>query len=216
MMTKVYRTADDVAEMEAELHELRMRLEQTSRNLEMMTADRDRLQIENTMLDARARDMLVKSTRVENLLSNVAAMMVTGIQEFKNERAQARAVRRQEQETVIAAENEEDPPPSFLRREAPRRALENEASAYRGDREEPQPPRKPRSLGITETEGQRWRAEALVGAAERIAPRPVVTGKVNPAIADRDPRLPQNEFRTPQQQDDDNLRDIADNMQRRS
>lgn len=199
-MVQTYRTADDVAQMEQELVELRMRLDTTSRQLDLVTQDRNRLQIENALLDGKAREMLIKATRVEGLLQNVAHMIVAGIQDFKNEREQLRAVRRHEQETQIAEENRQDPPPAFLRQQ--------------------------RSIGMTEEEGQIARAEQLRGAAERIAdrhdvlprrPAAVPMPPVVPSVsrASQDARMPSLEFRTPEDDDRDNLRDIATSMERR-
>lgn len=210
-MAQTYRTADDVANMEQELIELRMRLEQTSRSLELVTNERNRMQIENAMMEGRTREMLIKSTRVEALLQNVAHMIVSGLREFKEEREQQRAMRRQEQETQMAEENRQDPPPAFLRSD---------------------PPRQQKSIGMTEKEGQMARAEQLRGAAERIAdrhdvlprrPADVSMPPVQPTMGPRpqvsraslDSRIPSLQFRTAEDDDRDNLRDIATSLERR-
>jgi hypothetical protein len=44
-MTKTYRTADDVADMEQELQELRLQLDHATRSLDFVTAERNRLQV---------------------------------------------------------------------------------------------------------------------------------------------------------------------------
>ena len=200
----VYRTADDVAEMEQENHELRIRLEQTSRNLEIVSAECNRLRVENTLMEAKSRDMLIKTTRTEQVLSGVAQMIVSSLKEFQMEREQARAVRRQEQEAALEATIEE--PPKFLRRPAP------DIPPH----PEPTPPRPQRSIGMTEQEGMTARAEQLRGAADRIARRSPFVPVLDNALAARDPRLPQNDFIRPEDEDENNLREIADNMGRRA
>jgi regulator of replication initiation timing len=209
-MANQYRTADTVADMEQEIEELRTELESVTRSLEIVTADRNRLQIENTLLDGKSREMLIKATRVETLLQNTAHLIVSGIKEFKEQREQIRAVRRHEQEAAFEDENRQDAPPAFLTHTG-RVPAEMPATSN--------PPRAQRSIGMTEQEGQHLRGEALRGAAERIAePRPVPPvppGRVNTAIAQTDSRLPQNEWRTAEQQDADNLLDISEQMERR-
>lgn len=212
----VSRTAEDVADMEQELLELRVQLDSATRSLDLMTQERNRLQVENALLDGKVRDNLVKATRIETVLSQVAHLLVTSLKEIQTERETARVARRQEQEDRII--RDEPPPPAFLRAD---KGLEREASAYRGDRdEEPPAPRQPRSIGMTEAEGQRARAEQLRGAAERIAsrlppPPPRRPGQMNPDLAGRDPRLPQNDFQNPQQQDEDQLRGMHERLDRR-
>jgi hypothetical protein len=208
-MTKTYRTADDVADMEQELQELRLQLDHATRSLDFVTAERNRLQVENALLDGKSREMLIKATRVETLLQNTAHLIVSGIKEFKEQREQLRTARRHEQEALLEDENRQDPPPAFLTHTG-RVPAEMPAPSN--------PPRAQRSIGMTEQEGQHLRGEALRGAAERIAEQrpvpPVPPGRVNTAIAQTDSRLPQNEWRTAEQQDADNLLDISEQMER--
>jgi hypothetical protein len=192
----VYRTADDVADMEQELHELRVRLEHTARNLEIVSAECNRLKVENALMDAKSRDYLVKATRAEQLMTGVATMIVSGIREFKEEREQARAVRRQEQTVALEADNEEDPPPGFLRRA--------------------RPPEPPPQAQVPEPYGRAPIAApapgaSLARAAEQIAPLPRA-GRINLALAAADPRMPKNDFVREDQAERDSLLNLVDNM----
>lgn len=111
--------AQQIAEMQDELSYLRHDIETTKRSLAVVTADRDRLLIENSMIASRARASQDKATRVETILSQVSMGLVAGLQEIRSERDDERAQRRETQAQTFAQETREDPPPAFLRRPGP-------------------------------------------------------------------------------------------------
>lgn len=108
------RTAADVAQLESDNEYLNSEVERLTRDIAVVTADRNRLQVENAMLQGRSSEMLVKATRMETIIRGVSAGLVDALGTMDRERNVQRQVRRQEQEEQLTGG---EPPPQFLRRD---------------------------------------------------------------------------------------------------
>lgn len=189
-------TANEVASMADELVYLRHELETAYRNLAVVTSDRDRLRIENAMLQSQRRDAQDRATRVETILSQTAMSLVAGLKEIHADRDAARMQRREVQRETLEEETREDPPPEFLRRPVTDRYVVHGAQTGRTPAQSPapsNPPRTPPTVAeMTRTLG----------------------GRVNTALAARDSRLPQAEWLVPPDPDDGSLENMAQNAVR--
>jgi hypothetical protein len=181
------RTAEDVAQMETDIAYLREENQRLVHEVAVLQAERSRLQVENTMLQGRSMENMRKATRVEAILDNICHGLVASLKEIREERQIDREVRRQAQVEVM--ERDTGQPPEFLRQPTPaRQSLSDQA-----------------------------RTEQLRGAAEHVAstPPPPRAGRVDNSKADRDTRLPVVSIMTPQQEDEENLRQLAARIQPR-
>jgi hypothetical protein len=167
------RTAQDVAQLEADNEYLYGELERVQRELALVTADRSRLQIENAMLEGKSRENLLRATRMETIINVHSAGLVAAMKEFAQERVTERAVRRHIQEQQL--EEETGAAPTFLRRPAIEQA----------------------SPENTVTEPRTPDTRELNRAAELVArpALPVKQGRIDPTLADRDPRMPGGPFK---------------------
>lgn len=180
------RTAADVAQLESDLEHYRTENERLERELAVVTADRNRLQVENAMVGGSARENLVKATRMETIVRQVSAGLVAALQEITQERRVQTEVRRQVQENHMAEETGE--PPAFLQRSTPI----------------PAPRQSPD------------RTREVARAAEMIAPpsRPV-PARIDHSLADRDSRLPGPPQYGEAELDADELAKLGGNIQSR-
>lgn len=211
------RTAQDVAQLEADNEYLHNENERLTRELAIVTSDRSRLQVENALLEGKGRDALLKLTRMETIIRVHSSGLVASLQEIAQERVTERAVRRQVQEDQITGET--GPAPTFLSRGTDRtRPREEVVGAV--DSEAARAPVQPEAR----READQDREDRLRGAAERIRPMPPTfrPARIDPGLADRDSRLPPHvdygDERpviqpTRQEQDEDNLRRLAGNME---
>lgn len=246
------RTAEDVANMETELHDLRALLEDMRQRLVIADTERKTLKIENALLKRKSDDNLEKATRMETIMSQVSAGLVAGLMQMKEERDVARALRRGEQEDYLGVGGADSA--TFLTRGTNRtRTTELVPSETRTEhdqddtsgRDEVDAEREidtDRDRGRPELEGVRptrllspkgeaprqnpttrdmnirdqERADKLAGAVEQVAQAPTFLrqGRVDPRIADRDDRMPRNEFggQHARDLDEENLRNLANNM----
>lgn len=232
------RTAQDVAQLEADNEYLRNENERQGRELAVVTADRQRLLIENAMLDAKGREHLLRATRIETIVNVHSSGLVAALQEIKQERATERAVRRQVQEDQLTEET--GPAPTFLRTRDNSQLetrFESEVAQDEGGDHYDQAAAEPgvRVQPEARRESDEDREDRLRGAAERIAPRPMIPsaplsmrpGRVDLTLAARDPRIPAmgdypadpvvHPTRMSQQQEDDaNLRRLAGQIEQRT
>lgn len=205
------RTAADVAQLESDNEYLSSENERLVRELAVITADRSRLQVENAMLDGRARENLIKATRMETIVRQVSAGLVSALQEITQERTVERSVRRRVQEDQLAKET--GAAPSFLQDQ-------DQASSRSGDevgRAEVQasPKIAPTVPAFLRPESEQDRADRLRGAAERVSrplpPPPRRMGQIDPSLADKDSRLPMNQM-PPRDLDEEELAKLAGNL----
>jgi len=174
------RTASDVAQLETDLAYFRDQCEKLSRDLAIMTGERNRLQVENTLLQSSSAENHRKASRVEGILDNLCHGLVHSLKEIREERALKIEMRRQVHEEVAPIENRIVPQPRIEPPPAPE--IDHEAEALR-------------------------RAEQLRGAAERVAMTPAplrlavdpLRGRVNENLADLDSRLPRVDIGRPGQ-----------------
>lgn len=137
------RTAADVAQLESDNEYLHGEVERLNRELAIVTADRNRLQVENAMVSGTSRENLVKATRMETIIRQVSSGLVDALATISREREVAREVRKQVQEERLQGD---EPPPAFLAQHAepanerPRRDL---ATEVRRAAEVVAPPRPP-------------------------------------------------------------------------
>lgn len=172
------RTASDVAQLETDLAYFRDQCEKLSRDLAIMTGERNRLQVENTLLQASSAENHRKSSRVEGILDNLCHGLVHSLKEIREERAVALEMRRQVREEVAPVERRDPPQPRIAHEPPPVRDHIEEV---------------PRDLD----EEARARAEQLRGAAEHVAtrvplphPQPTYRPRMDHTLADNDSRLP--------------------------
>lgn len=198
------RTAQDVAQLEADNEYLHNENERISRELAVVTADRARLQVEFAMLESKSRENLLRATRMETIVRVHSAGLVSALNEITQERVTERAVRRQVQEQQM--EEETGPAPTFLARRPPAqipsprddadstRSEVLEAGAGRND-DQTAAPERPPVQPETRRESDQDREDRLRGAAERVA-RPMIprTPRIDHTLADRDPRMPGGPF----------------------
>lgn len=162
------RTAQDVANMEAALFDVRLELEDTKRLLTIANTEKNELRVQVALLQRKADENLEKAVQMETIMTQVSSGLVAGLNKMKEERAMKVAVRRQVQEHVLEVGSTAAPAPAFLQREEPQA--------------------HPRDL-------DQARAEQLRGAAEHVAqpppPRaPAGHKPFDPDLADRDDRIP--------------------------
>lgn len=177
------RTAADVAQMETDLAYFRDQNEKLSREVHILTGEKNRLQVENTLLQASSMENHRKASRVEAILDNVCNGLVMSLKGLREERALAVEMRKQVREEVAPIEN----------RVVPKPRLEPPPAPPEIEYEEPP---APRDLD----QEARDRADRLRGAAEHVAPRlPVnprmpparpATARIDETLANRDPRMP--------------------------
>lgn len=202
------RTAQDVAQLEADNEYLHGENERLARELAVITSDRSRLQIENAMLEGRSRENLLRATRMETIVRVHSSGLVAALTEITQERTVERSVRRQVQEEQLAEET--GPAPRFLRRDV----VETEA----GDqRDQAAPAARPQVQPEARRESDEDRSDRLRGAAERLA-RPVAPvamrpGRIDHTLADRDDRLPRTNYPGHEEyQETESLRELAGGM----
>lgn len=237
------RTAEDVANMETELHDLRALLEDMRQRLVIADTERKSLKIENALLKRKSDDNLEKATRMETIMSQVSAGLVAGLMQMKEERDVARALRRGEQEDYLGVGGADTA--TFLTRGTNRtranevveaeaggqhdqddtsgrdevdaqREIDTDRDRVRSDGLKALPPVKQhpttRDMNIRDQE----RTDKLTTAVEQVAQAPTFLrqGRVDPRIADRDDRMPRNEFggQHARDLDEENLRNIANKM----
>jgi hypothetical protein len=200
------RTAADVAQLESDNEYLMGENERLSRELAVVTADRSRLQVENAMLEGRARENLVKATRMETIVRQVSAGLVSALQEITQERTVERTVRRQVQESQL--EEETGPAPSFLRRDIV-------GAQAGGERSQTAPASGPQVQSEARRESDQDREDRLRGAAERVSRPPNYPprrmGQIDPSLADKDSRLPVNQM-PPRDLDAEELANLGGEM----
>lgn len=220
------RTAQDVAQLEADNEYLHNENERLTRELAIVTSDRSRLQVENALLEGKGRDALLKLTRMETIIRVHSSGLVASLQEIAQERVTERAVRRQVQEDQITGET--GPAPTFLSRGTdrtrPREEVVGAVEATGGQQyDQVAAPARAPVQPEARRESDQDREDRLRGAAERIRPMPPPfrPARIDPALADRDARLPPHVdygdqrpviHPTLQEQDDDNLRRLAGDM----
>lgn len=204
------RTALDVAQLEADNEYLHNENERINRELAIVSADRSRLQIENALLEGKARENLLKATRMETIVRVHSSGLVQALTEITQERTTERAVRRQVQEQQL--EEETGAAPSFLTRGTDRTrprdhdagfqtdghaTLNRDDEGERGD-ERPALPAPVRDEVQPEArrESDQDREDRLRGAAERLAGNrmPPRTPRIDTTLADRDSRMPGGPF----------------------
>lgn len=206
----VARTAQDVANMESELDELRGMVAELQHLLTVSDTERKSLQVQNVLLQRQALDNHEKAVRMETIMSQVSSGLVAGLKEMKEEREVARAVRRQVQEHNL--EVGRTAAPEFLRAGA--RTPDNSRVVLDSVDPSVQPEAR--------REPDQDREDRLRGAAERVAPpltprpRPGQANYFDPTLADRDNRIPRNVHGGLVENDDDNLLRLAGNMDQRT
>jgi hypothetical protein len=144
-MANHQRTAADVAQLESDNEHYRNENERLERDLAIVTADRNRLQVENAMIAGNARENLIKATRMETIVRQVSAGLVSALNELTQERKVQGEMRRQVQ--VEQMEEETGAPPAFLRQQRsgdPTRAVARAAEMIA-------PPRAPTPARIDHT-----------------------------------------------------------------
>lgn len=197
------RTAQDVAQLEADNEFYHGEVERLTRELAVIAADRSRLQVENAMLAGNSRDNLVKATRMETIVRQVSAGLVTALQEITQERRVQTEMRRQVQEEQLTEET--GAAPSFLRR-APEQRSQGEA---------PSGPGQEVARPVAQASAQVDRTREVARAAEMIAPpnRPN-PARIDPTLADKDSRLP-GPPQYGQRTDTEDLEHLAGNIESR-
>lgn len=197
------RTAEDVASMETELHDLRALLNDLKQRLVASDTERKSLKIENVILQRKADDNLAKATKIEAIMSMVSAGLVSGLKEMHEEREVARAVRRQVQEHQLGVGDGDQPalarPVTFEERQT---RVEDTLTPE----EQLRRPTRPSLSDMA-------RSDQLRGAAEHVGPPPAfLRPRVDPAHADRYRHVLGDANLNAVTDDEQNLRDLARNM----
>lgn len=205
------RTAEDVANMESEINDMRALVDDLNTRLTQADTERKILKIENALLQRKADENLAKATRIESIMTQTAAGLMSGLKEMREEREVARALRRERQEQDLGVGTDR---PAFVDDEKPPGAAFKEGQRQH-DRDLHLKLRVHPALRPAEP-----REGVMVSADEMIAPpqapsflqRPRA-GRVDTSIAAHDSRMPHNEFPGgPRDLDEENLRKIANDM----
>lgn len=211
------RTAEDVANMESEIHDLRALVDDYKTKFTQADTERKMLKVEVVILQRKADERLERMTKVESMMTHLASGLHAGLKEMREERDIERAVRRQSQESQLVEET--GPAPTFLR------TPENSRLVISGQESDNQHP--PAAPEVRARESDQDREDRLRGAAERIRPMPPPfrPGRVDTSLAAHDMRLPPHvdysDGRpvvnpTRQEHDDENLLRLAGNMDQRT
>ncbi len=219
------RTAEDVANMESELIDLRHLNEDLKQRLVASETERKILRIANELLKFKSDENLTKATKVETIMRQVAAGLMAGIKEMNEEKELARAVQRQVQEDQLGVGDDRDRPPGAIFKAAQREYERQQVEGAHTDRHTSQTPNheeiEPQPRLVRVPLADEARADQLRGAAEHIARHaPLRTGRVDTTLADRDDRLPRYEYSSTDgrpaprrvETDEESLRRLANDM----
>jgi hypothetical protein len=171
--------------MEADLYAATIENQNLQRANALMDMELTHLRSQLVVLQSERDDAMIKCAEMRTIMESVSSGLVTGLGRMK-------FTQRQRQERVLGVNDQSDrtpytPPAEELPEPAPAPLL--------------------RSPSLT---------REVRRAAEMIAPAtPFRPGRVDPTLADRDPRLPPNQFER-STEDEESLRRLSERMQTRT
>lgn len=193
------RTADIVGDLEQDNHYLRMENERLKQDAAVAHAEITRLTTENAMLLAKGQDAQTRATKIETIMAQVSAGLVSGLNELKQDRERRRI------QQVAVLEEETGPAPKFLQQRRSEGMPEFDTHV-----QEPPAPSIPRRPPADATDAV---ARSLgIDNIPRLGGRSVA--QIDHTLAGRDGRLPDVDI-VERDADTENLLGIADQIGRR-